>query len=183
MADASAKHAVDPARLLLIVSGQALADGLAGPLAAEFGAPPIAVSVDAGRYGVDLLRNAPFHIVAADVDCLSDLAAGSDERIARLAKAASGSLLLVLSADPSISVTMGAMRAGAHDCIGRDCSPGTMAQRMAERPGHYMPVSLLNSQLATLEPPGADEALTLSIDMPVDRMVDTAIAHFLKGSS
>ena len=58
-----------------------------------------------------------------------------------------------------------------------------LAQRMAERPGHYMPVSLLDSQLATLEPPPADEALTLSIDMPVDRMVDTAIAHFLKGSS
>lgn len=58
-----------------------------------------------------------------------------------------------------------------------------LAQRMAERPGHYMPVSLLDSQLATLEPPSADEALTLAIDMPVSVMVDTALAHFLKGSS
>ena len=58
-----------------------------------------------------------------------------------------------------------------------------LAQRMVERPGHYMPVSLLDSQLATLEPPSADEALTLAIDMPVSVMVDTAIAHFLKGSS
>lgn len=58
-----------------------------------------------------------------------------------------------------------------------------LAQRMAERPGHYMPVSLLDSQLATLEPPSSDEALTLSIDMPVSALVDTAIAHFLKGSS
>ena len=30
--------------------------------------------------------------------------------------------------------------------------------RMALRPGHFMPVSLLESQLATLEPPTADEA-------------------------
>ena len=33
----------------------------------------------------------------------------------------------------------------------------TLLQRMATRPGHFMPVSLLDSQLATLEPPGADE--------------------------
>ena len=33
----------------------------------------------------------------------------------------------------------------------------TLLQRMADRPGHFMPVSLLDSQLATLEPPAADE--------------------------
>ena len=33
----------------------------------------------------------------------------------------------------------------------------TLLQRMAARPGHFMPVSLLDSQLATLEEPGADE--------------------------
>ncbi len=32
-----------------------------------------------------------------------------------------------------------------------------LSARMAARTGHYMPLSLLNSQLATLEPPGADE--------------------------
>ncbi|WP_373284518.1 gluconokinase [Sphingomonas metalli] len=37
-----------------------------------------------------------------------------------------------------------------------------IARRMASRAGHYMPPSLLGSQLATLEPPGADEpAITL----------------------
>jgi gluconokinase len=40
--------------------------------------------------------------------------------------------------------------------------PDTLAQRLAGRSGHYMPPSLLASQLATLEPPQADEhALTL----------------------
>jgi carbohydrate kinase (thermoresistant glucokinase family) len=33
-----------------------------------------------------------------------------------------------------------------------------LAARMRSRPGHYMPASLLQSQLDTLEPPGADEA-------------------------
>lgn len=32
-----------------------------------------------------------------------------------------------------------------------------LAARMAARTGHYMPLSLLDSQLATLEPPGPDE--------------------------
>jgi gluconokinase len=32
-----------------------------------------------------------------------------------------------------------------------------LAQRLAARCGHYMPASLLDSQLATLEPPGPDE--------------------------
>ena len=37
-----------------------------------------------------------------------------------------------------------------------------LAARAAQRQGHYMPVSLLDSQFAILEPPGADErALTL----------------------
>ena len=33
----------------------------------------------------------------------------------------------------------------------------TLLDRMASRPGHFMPPSLLDSQLATLEPPGPDE--------------------------
>ncbi len=42
--------------------------------------------------------------------------------------------------------------------------PRLLAQRMAARSGHYMPASLLDSQLATLEPPGADEN-TIRIDI------------------
>ena len=36
-------------------------------------------------------------------------------------------------------------------------SESLLAQRMAARSGHYMPASLLASQLATLQPPQADE--------------------------
>ena len=42
-----------------------------------------------------------------------------------------------------------------------------LATRMLSRPGHYMPASLLQSQLATLEPPGPDEApVTADIARP-----------------
>ena len=48
-----------------------------------------------------------------------------------------------------------------------------LAQRLQNRPGHYMPASLLQSQLDTLEPPSADEgALTCDIRQPPQRIVD-----------
>lgn len=39
-----------------------------------------------------------------------------------------------------------------------------IAKRLANRKGHYMPASLLDSQFAALEPPGEDEAITVGID-------------------
>jgi gluconokinase len=44
--------------------------------------------------------------------------------------------------------------------------------RMQQRKGHYMPASLLNSQLQTLEMPSADEAVeSIDIDQPVQSML------------
>ena len=48
-----------------------------------------------------------------------------------------------------------------------------LAARMAARAGHYMPASLLDSQLAALEPLQADEAgLALDIAQPPAQLVD-----------
>lgn len=48
-----------------------------------------------------------------------------------------------------------------------------LAKRMTTRTGHFMPVSLLDSQLATLEPPGADEpVIPVSIELPVGAIAD-----------
>ena len=49
--------------------------------------------------------------------------------------------------------------------------------RMAGRSGHYMPESLLASQLATLEPPGADEpdVERVGIEPPVEKVVEAAL--------
>jgi carbohydrate kinase (thermoresistant glucokinase family) len=53
--------------------------------------------------------------------------------------------------------------------------------RLAERRGHYMPASLLASQLEALEPPGIDElAITLDLALPPDRVAQRAIA-WLRG--
>ena len=49
--------------------------------------------------------------------------------------------------------------------------------RMAGRSGHYMPESLLASQLQTLEAPGQDETdvLRLGIELPVSAVIDAAV--------
>ena len=50
--------------------------------------------------------------------------------------------------------------------------------RMTTRPGHFMPASLLDSQLATLERPGADEnAHIFDIDQPFDTLVDAVVTR------
>ncbi|MCB1281625.1 MAG: gluconokinase [Salinibacterium sp.] len=47
-----------------------------------------------------------------------------------------------------------------------------LEKRLAEREGHFMPASLLDSQLATLEPLGADEpGLTVSVDQTPEQIV------------
>lgn len=47
-----------------------------------------------------------------------------------------------------------------------------LARRLQRREGHFMPPSLLASQLATLEPPGADErVITVDGTLPPDAIV------------
>jgi gluconokinase len=47
-----------------------------------------------------------------------------------------------------------------------------LADRLARRSGHYMPASLLQSQLETLEHPQADEhAIVIDIDQPPEALV------------
>ncbi|WP_420144265.1 gluconokinase [Sphingobium sp.] len=57
-----------------------------------------------------------------------------------------------------------------------DNSRDHILDRMRNRPGHYMPASLLDSQLATLERPTADErALILSSDASPEILRDRAL--------
>jgi carbohydrate kinase (thermoresistant glucokinase family) len=54
--------------------------------------------------------------------------------------------------------------------------PALLAQRMSARQGHYMPTSLLQSQLDTLEPPGDDERpIRLDIAWPLERQLSEAL--------
>ena len=60
---------------------------------------------------------------------------------------------------------------GSHDLL---------ASRISDRKGHFMPPSLLESQLKTLEPPAADElAHTLDVVLSVDELATLAKAWLL----
>jgi carbohydrate kinase (thermoresistant glucokinase family) len=52
-----------------------------------------------------------------------------------------------------------------------------LAARLAERRGHFMPASLLDSQLATLEPPAPEEnAVIVSVDTSIESIVERIVA-------
>ncbi|TAM68327.1 MAG: gluconokinase [Microbacteriaceae bacterium] len=52
-----------------------------------------------------------------------------------------------------------------------------LSRRLEGRSGHFMPASLLDSQLATLEPLQSDErSVIVDIDAPVDQVVAAAVA-------
>jgi gluconokinase len=62
--------------------------------------------------------------------------------------------------------------------------PTLIAQRLAGRRGHFMPASLLASQLAALEPPDPDEnALTVVMDAPVETVVERIAASLTPGGT
>ncbi|WP_241488021.1 gluconokinase [Leucobacter japonicus] len=70
------------------------------------------------------------------------------------------------------------LRAGTGpDCalvfVHLDVARSELAARISGRPDHFMPVALLDSQLATLEPLGADESgLTIDGALPESRLLD-----------
>lgn len=60
----------------------------------------------------------------------------------------------------------------------------TVAGRLAGRSGHYMPLSLLQSQFETLEPPGPEEKpIVLSIALPVDEIVREVTLELRRAAS
>jgi carbohydrate kinase (thermoresistant glucokinase family) len=57
-----------------------------------------------------------------------------------------------------------------------------LLQRVSERTGHFMPISLLDSQLATLEPPGpGEQALCCDVAAPVAQIVADALRWLRPG--
>ncbi|MBE1488460.1 gluconokinase [Plantactinospora soyae] len=63
------------------------------------------------------------------------------------------------------------------DFVFLDGSAEVIRERMARRAGHYMPASLLDSQIATLEPPQPDERiLTLDVALTPEELVAAALS-------
>ena len=119
MSETSVDESELPARLLVIDSRRTLGLRLVPSLADEMPMVPVVVDVTAGRAAIELMRGSAFDVVIADLDAIADLAPAADERINRLARASAGALIVILSEDAGISVSLAAMRAGAHDCIGK----------------------------------------------------------------
>jgi gluconokinase len=51
-------------------------------------------------------------------------------------------------------------------------SRNLISSRMGARTGHYMPLALLDSQFAALEPPGPEEAITVDIALDLPELVE-----------
>lgn len=84
----------------------------------------------------------------------------------------------------TIFIACSALKRRYRDALCRDLNPVTFVfldgtrevilSRLECRVGHFMPSTLLDSQLADLEPPGPDEnCVTVSIDAPIDAVVST----------
>jgi len=69
-------------------------------------------------------------------------------------------------------------RAGPLRFVLMTAPESVLAQRLTARSGHYMPASLLPSQLATLEVPQPDEAaIVVDAARPLPVLVDTVLAR------
>lgn len=53
-----------------------------------------------------------------------------------------------------------------------------LAARLTARTDHFFKPAMLDSQLATLEPPDPDHALILEISHPIDQLIEQILAHF-----
>ena len=146
---------MNPAPLAVIVMGvcgsgkSGLAERLASALGAQF------IEGDAFHSPRNIERMAAgIALTDADrEDWLRVLAA-------QLAQARADARSIVLACSALKRAYRDLLREGAPDLrlVHLSGTRALLAERVANRPGHYMPASLLDSQLATLEVPQADEA-------------------------
>jgi DNA-binding NtrC family response regulator len=176
-----------PARVLVIDSRRTLALRVVPSLADELPMVPVVVDVTAGRAAVELMRNTAFDAVVADLDAIADLAPALDERISRLARASSGALIIVLSDDAGISISLAAMRAGAHDCIGKAISGPALTRLIGElgrRHGKSRCITRSTPPAEIMPPPDPTPEIPVMRDlvMPMwrqeQRIIEDAIRQF-----
>ncbi|MHB1109433.1 MAG: sigma 54-interacting transcriptional regulator, partial [Devosia sp.] len=120
------------ARLLLIERDPAAGRAMAGHLSKCFLGAPQIVAARGGKEAAELLRAEAYDIVLVNLSSLDDLAAQTEDAVARLVKLASGALMIALSDGASVSAAVAAMRAGAHDYIAKPISGPAFAARIGE---------------------------------------------------
>lgn len=139
----------------------------------------------AGRLAADFLEGDDLHPAQNVARMASGVALTDEDRqgwletlAARLAMAEVHGRGLVISCSALKRSYRDILRKGAPNLllVHLGGSYDLLAARMARRAGHYMPSSLLDSQFATLEPPGADEnALTLDVEQSAELIVSAIV--------
>lgn len=116
------------------------------------------------------------HTAANRAKMAAGKALNDDDRwpwLATCAAATTGDVVLACSAlKRSYRDHLRAGVAGPLHIIHLTAPRAVIAERLAARKGHFMPATLLDSQLATLEAPGPHEALTIGADQPMEQILD-----------
>jgi DNA-binding NtrC family response regulator len=170
--------------LLLIERDEASANGLAASLREQLMTGASVTGVRCGRDGVEALRGGPFDIVLADLHSLSDLSMRTEEAVGRIARLASGALLIVFLDATSVSAAMGIMRAGAHDCVAKPVSGEALALKigaLALRMGRPRALGI-EAQDAPQAETAMQEPLTMPAVLPMwrqeQKIIEDAIRSF-----
>lgn len=118
----------------------------------------------AARLGVPFIDGDALHPPENVAKMASGVPLTDDDRIPWLRAVGQA---LAATSPKGVVVACSALKRGYRDLIRSEAPEAVfaeldgdralLAERMAARPGHFMPVSLLDSQLATLEPLQADE--------------------------
>ncbi|UYO01495.1 MAG: sigma-54-dependent Fis family transcriptional regulator [Devosia sp.] len=93
---------------------------------------PVLSVADCGRAAGDLLRKARPDVVLADLGSIGDLGATPEDAVARLVRISEGALIIVMADGASVSSTLAAMRAGAHDYVAKPVNGPALANRIGE---------------------------------------------------
>lgn len=128
----------DIARILLVDRDAPAAAALAAALLDGLAAIPVVAEARGGRQAVELLRAGDFDLLLVDLHSLGDLGEAA-EAVARLVRLARGALVVALSDGSSVSSTLAALSAGAHDHLARPLEAPALHARLgalARRHGH-----------------------------------------------
>jgi gluconokinase len=143
----------------------------------------------ASHLGVTFLDADDFH-PPANVEFMRAGIALTDAEREPWLDALAARLAQAQATDEPVVLACSALKRGYRDALRRGAphlhlvhltgSPALLAERIGARANHYMPPTLLPSQLATLEPPAADERpMALDVAASTDELV-AAILERLK---
>jgi DNA-binding NtrC family response regulator len=125
------------ARILLVDRDEAGARNLIEMLDRGFIVAPEIGLASCGREAADRLRLASYDLMLADLDSLRDLSVEAEDAVARLVRLAPGSLVVVLSDGNSVSATLAALQAGAHEHVTRPVDGAALSARLNELAQRY----------------------------------------------